>query len=400
VADLSQDGVRDLRLSAVGVGTRPVEFPEAADRLWVIHCRTGDEAKRVEVARTVGGQFVARDLSAGPRIKATQLNKSKFERLALDWSRYRGAYRRPATIRAGDAVDVPTPFVHGWFLVDEGLLGERFNGGRRAEVAPAVRELARESFRLRLPRKYDGALAAGVLIWVDARPEADLPQELFAAADEGQFILACPRNAPNQRPVADRYQVALDALACVERSFLIDPRRVYVSGFSGGGQISTHLWACMPDVFTGAVPTVALASYQNVIVGPGKMWQGTIGKPTPGLLKQVGGHRCAAVTGNADFNHDIILEVAKLWTADGLAMRVFDYPGLGHEVPSADQMREAIAWVDEPYEAVRAAEVARASAILAGAGRADVERLIEATRVAPWSEPAWRACELLGVPRP
>jgi predicted esterase len=357
----------------------------------------------VEIVRTARGEFIARDLGAEGK-KGTRLDGDKFETLAAGWPAYRGDFTRPEAIRAGEAADMPRPIVHGWRLVDGSLLGQRFNGGRPSRVAGATRDLATEEYRVRLPRPYDATRAAGVVIWVDARPRADVPASLGEACDALGLIAAAPREAPNSRAVADRYQVALDALASVEANFLVDRRRVYVSGLSGGGQIATHLWACLPDTFTGAAPTVALASTRNVVVGTGQMWQGTIGKPAPAVLKQIAGHRCAAVTGSNDFNRNVVHEVAKTWLADGLEVRVFDFEGLGHEVATSAQFLEVLRWVDEPYRASRDAETARANDLLAGAltpagtpAPGSHATLVEVTAAAPWSEPAWKAARALGA---
>jgi hypothetical protein len=206
-------------------------------------------------------------------------------------------------------------------------------------------------------------------------------------------------NTGNSVHRSNRYQLVFDGLATVCERYLVDRRRVYVAGVSGGGKISTHLWACFPDVFTGSVPIVGLATYTSVPAGPGKVWPQDFGKPTPKLFRQIGGHRLGAMTGDEDFNQKPISETAKVLVRDGLEVRVFDYPGMGHTLPTAERFTEAIKWVDEPYTALRDAEEKAASGAFSKVegltGMVREEALAEVTRAGPWTDAAWKAATML-----
>jgi poly(3-hydroxybutyrate) depolymerase len=206
---------------------------------------------------------------------------------------------------------------------------------------------------------------------------------------------------------AIRYQLALDGLATVSERYLVDPRRVYAVGISGGGQISTHLWLCMPDLFTGAVPIVALASYENIPADMGKVWEATIAKPTPKQFNMAKAHRCAVMTGGKDFNEKIVHDAAKLLVRDGFKVQVYDYPDMGHEAPRAERFTEALKWVDEPYRALREKEtkaaedaLARVAANTSWTGEARKAALVEVMKLGPWTPAAWKAAEMLGVSPP
>jgi hypothetical protein len=95
---------------------------------------------------------------------------------------------------------------------------------------------------------------------------------------------------------------------------------------------------------------------------------------------------------------------------DGLALKLYDYPDMGHSLPRPDRFLEAMSWVDGPYRAVRKGEEeAAGKALEAYAARhgdkpppdeAARKMLIKVTEVGPWTAPAWRAAELLGVAAP
>lgn len=282
-------------------------------------------------------------------------------------------------------------------------------GSTHQKIDGAVRDLSQAKFLVRLPMGYSPRTLAGVLVWIDAIDE-ELPTiypSLFPAADELGLIIVAATKTGNKVPRGDRYQYALDGLATVAQRCMIDPTRVYVSGESGGGKISTHLWACLPEIVRGAVPIVGLATYTSVPAGPGKVWPQDFIKPNRATMKRVLPHRCAAVTGDRDFNHEPIVQTAKVLTRDGLQVRVFDFPGLSHEVPNAEQFSGAIRWVDEEPREVRTSEKTRGEELLAAyrslhGGKdvtTDAQRsaLVEITRAGPWTPSAWEAAGLLGA---
>ena len=80
---------------------------------------------------------------------------------------------------------------------------------------------------------------------------------------------------------------------------------------------------------------------------------------------------------------------------------------MAHTLPTPERFAEALGWVDEPVALASGAAAAEAAeqldAYLARFGglpaTTEVQRrlLERITTTAPWSDPAWRACELLGV---
>ncbi|CAG0958651.1 hypothetical protein PHYC_00606 [Phycisphaerales bacterium] len=407
IAELSPAQIRELRACAGSSTARTPQIPQFAPRLLVLHLSTGETTRDIEVLLLDDGAFAARPVRFDQKTKAVELNRDKFRDLARTWSTYRGAFKLPSGPTPATVSPLPAPVGPSWFTLDRRELGDRFLNGSPTTIAGANRDIHSEPFRIRLPKDYDPHDLRGLVVWIDAGSKGDLHAPLHAACDQLGFILVGAVTTGNDRPTADRFQLALDAVDTVRARYLIDNRRVYVSGISGGGKISTHLWACYPDVFTGAVPIVGLASYTDVPAGPGQVWKGDFQKPRDRerltLLKQ---HRCAAVTGDKDFNHRPILETAKVMTKDGLPVRVFDYPGMAHTLPKPADFTEALKWVDEPAGTLRDKELADAKAAwdklhapdAPAPGTPDrTAALAEITRVGPWSPQAWRALEELGL---
>ena len=130
------------------------------------------------------------------------------------------------------------------------FLCERFLHGKSTTVPATKRVLDEELMYVRLPRGYSAKRPAGLLIWINAGIDGHIPDVFFPALDELGMVGVGIRKVENERPVADRYQLAFDAFATASKRFHIDPRRVYLTGISGGGRISSILAACFPDYFT------------------------------------------------------------------------------------------------------------------------------------------------------
>jgi hypothetical protein len=414
LARLNKAQVLELRTSGAAAGAL-VQLPKKPPRLCVVHLFQGAQSKHVEIVRDEDGVYFAQEvipeglLTPGtPKERATKLAQNQFAAVAALWPAYRGEFKLPKdSPKAAQVAHLPQPYTPGWFVIDKALMGERFNGGHQTNLEIEERDLSSEPLRVRLPKDYDPRRAYGVIVYIDPGEHADIYQPFHGAADELGFIMVAAVNTGNDVHRAIRYQLALDGLATISERYLVDPRRVYAAGISGGGQISTHLWLCMPDIFMGAVPMVALASYENIPADFGKYWMATVAKPTAKLLNMAKAHRCAAMTGAKDFNEKIIQDAAKLLVRDGFKVQVYDYPDMGHTAPRAERFTEALKWVDEPYRAVRdretkAAEdaLARVVANTSWTGEARKAALVEVTKVGPWTPAAWKAAEMLGVSPP
>lgn len=324
---------------------------------------------------------------------------------------YPGAIEEQPDLPTGEVVMLPQPYRRSPILLDTATIRERLNGGRKSELPETQRYLPDAQFFVRLPEGYSPRRPAGLIVWIDASPSGRPPAVFNDAADALYCIMIGAADAGNARLSTDRYQLGLDMVSTMTQRYHVDPERVYVTGISGGGRISSGLIACFPEVFTGgAVPIVGLNAYQHVPLGDGRFVVRGYGKPrgeTWRLLKQ---RRIAPVTGPLDFNYREMVNATRIMTGDGLNVRMFDYEDMAHTLPTPERFLEALSWVDAERAEASENAVAEAEKLLTGytARFSDAEienegqqRLLEMViRTAPWSSPAWRACELLGIAPP
>ncbi len=386
------------------LGREETERPAPAGRLRGEETTT-EEAKRVEIVRTPDHAFIAIELGPeGRTANRAELLRDPARSLIMSWPQYRGGFDESACEDPrGEVFEVPKPYTPGWYFMDRPTMGERFLGRGTTNIDGTDRDLAREALWARLPRSYDPKTPVGLLIWVDAG-ESGKPPDVFAPAlEELGLICIGAANSGNMRHVSSRYQLVFDALATASRRWHIDPRRVYLSGISGGGRVSSILLGCFPDNFGGAVPIVGLSHYERVPTGVGGSWAAGYVRPAAPLYRLLKERPIAPMTGRKDFNYLEITHAADLMRRDNLQVKVFGDPDMGHELPVALRFTEAITWVDRPRRDSRDAEVAEAEealetyerrfgARLDGAAR---RHLVKVTEAGPWTPAAWKAVEQL-----
>ncbi|MBX3357118.1 MAG: prolyl oligopeptidase family serine peptidase [Phycisphaeraceae bacterium] len=421
----SQDDLRRL-YACVGpdspaARTRQAQSDDTSTRLYVFHLYARDTRRRIEIRRTFDGQIFAQPIDVDDNESSSphRLKVDAFSLLAAQWNPYRGDLASspptpaPApSIEPGRQATLDQPYEPGLFTMDQPTLSERFFSRRSSRFPPAKRILAHETINIRLPSGgVDPRSPAGLLVWIDPSPGGNIPQSLGPALDHLGFIAVAPMNADNQRPVGDRLQLALDAVATAMDRYHIDRRRIYASGLSGGGKMSALLWAGFPELFAGAIPVVGFEFWEKIPSSrPGQPYRALIARPEPQRLDLIKTHRLALMTGAKDFNHEPIAGAAEILGNQGFASHLYDFRDMGHEVPTADRFTEAMLWLDHPRRSLLEQQAGEAQSLLDAYAKgsappppttdAQREALINITRVGPWSPAAWKAAELLGAAQP
>lgn len=313
----------------------------------------------------------------------------------------------PTELLAGEVIPLAQPYQPSLILLDTAAVESRLAGGHATVLDQTDRLLAEEQFFVRMPTTYDPSVPLGLLVWVDAGDDGRPPDVLNTAADELGLVMIGAANAGNSRLVTDRYQLALDAVATLETRLFIDPRRVYITGLSGGGRVSAAAVACFADVFTGAVPIVGLSIWAPVPLGDGRFVVAGYRKPDAALWRLFREHRVAPMSGPLDFNYMEITNAVRMMRRENLSVQLFEYPDMAHQLPTAERFADALRWVDEPARLARERSAAEAQALLVSYLRKFGETPVSAlaqrrilervATIGPWSPAAWRACELLGV---
>ena len=169
-------------------------------------------------------------------------------------------------------------------------------------------DLASESFEVFVPDTYDPEKPFGLIVWVSPANSGGLgrPGNLEVLAEENLIWIGA-NNSGNDRWHWYRTGLALDAAHNMRQLYNIDPERIYIGGYSGGGRVASSLALLYPEVFHGGAYFFGCNYFRQVEVPdkPGAYWRA--GFPPPpksnlaSLKKQ---HRFVLITGEHDFNRD------------------------------------------------------------------------------------------------
>lgn len=212
--------------------------------------------------------------------------------------------------------------------------------------------LAEEKFRLVVPESYSTNGAWGLLVWISPGSDPRVPNAWLREFAGQKLLFVAAWQAGNERPSIQRCRLALDAVCNTCRRYAVDPRRIYVAGFSGGGRIASILGVAYADVFAGAIAMCGVDYFRNVQGQPGQFYQASY-RPDPRVrqrAKNLG--RLVLLTGEKDMNR-----ANTRWTAengfhhDGFKhVKYIEVAGMGHTMPSAPVLKSALDYLagDQP----------------------------------------------------
>lgn len=217
-----------------------------------------------------------------------------------------------------------------------------------AETPPPF-SIRMEKFDIIVPKKYKKGDPHGLFIWVSPSNAPSLSPEWEAVLAEKKLIFVGAHNSGNNREVFARMRMAVDANDNLRDLYDIDPARVYVSGFSGGGRIASMLGVTYADMFTGTIAFMGANFYTDVVdAAKTEVFQMRYipHQEIVELAKNEG--RYVLVTGEKDFN----LKNTTAVYEDGFkkegfkTVQLMNIPGQGHQPPKAEWLKKALDYLD------------------------------------------------------
>ena len=114
-------------------------------------------------------------------------------------------------------------------------------------------DLSKERFSLYVPRAAPPE-GYSLLVFVSPFEDASVPTEWITALDRHATIFVTAAHSGNSENVFDRREpLALLGAVNVLSRYAVDPRRIYVGGFSGGSRVAERLAVGYPDLFRGVL---------------------------------------------------------------------------------------------------------------------------------------------------
>ena len=222
---------------------------------------------------------------------------------------------------------------------DLSVLAGRFTlSASQIEAADPERgryDLGGESFEVYVSDRYRPAEPTALLVWVSPTPRggvwsAEVKQVL---AERGVIWVGANRSG-NERSKWVRMGLALDAAHNLTRLYNVDPERVYVGGYSGGGRTASALALLFPERFRGGLCVMGVDYYRRVPMPdrPGAYWPPVFPAPPREALRRVRDlGRYVLVTGEKDFNRAQTRAYFAGFQMDGFAgVTYLEIPGATH----------------------------------------------------------------------
>lgn len=223
----------------------------------------------------------------------------------------------------------------------------RILAARLSKPYASVNTLGGEG-RIYLPANDRVDARWGMVVWISPSNDDDLLGATYRRVFQRlRLIVITPLSAGNEVPVVRRLSLALRCAEYAKKTYTLNPQRLYVAGFSGGGRCASWLGVLYPDLFQGAMPICGCDYFRPMPVpnNPGKLWPADY-RPPPGNLLRLAKKnvRFALLTAQYDDNR---LQTKTLYTHGFLRDRFehvtyLEAPNLGHEPPLAGWIERGI----------------------------------------------------------
>ena len=218
-----------------------------------------------------------------------------------------------------------------------------------AAETPPPYDVSMEKFDILVPKKYKKGDPHGLFIWVSPSPAPSISPEWEAVLADKKLIFVGAHNSGNNREVFARMRMAVDANDNLREIYDIDPARVYVSGFSGGGRVASMLGVTYADMFTGTIAFMGTNFYTDIV---------TLDKTEVFEARYIPHDEVAAlaktdcryvlVTGEKDFNLKNTSAVFENgFKKEGFkSVELMNIPGQAHQPPKGEWLKKAIEFLD------------------------------------------------------
>jgi hypothetical protein len=210
-------------------------------------------------------------------------------------------------------------------------------------------KLEKERFYLYVPPTYEAKKPHGLVVFIHADNAMELPRDWKPTLAKHKLLYIAPQNVGNNFYTCWRVGMAVVAATKIMELYNIDAQRVYVTGLSGGARAACTAAFFHPTLFRGAFPICGAEFPARVprVHAPQDNAYGVFEGDEKLLEKVRSDVGFALITGSKDFVRGYILDLYEGgFAAQKYRAKLFDVPGMNHEIASAATVDRAIRWLD------------------------------------------------------
>ena len=204
------------------------------------------------------------------------------------------------------------------------------------ELANSYAEIIGENedikWEIQVPANYNPNNPPGILVYVSPQNQINPPIGWMKMIEDHNLIWITATMSGNKIKSSKRILKAMLSLGLMEESYKIDPKRVYITGFSGGGRIASIIAMNYPHIFKGAIYNCGANFWDN---------------HTPARLDLIKNNRFVFITGTDDFN---LIDTKKVYRkykkADVKNTKLMIIANMAHKNPRPRKFAKAIEYLD------------------------------------------------------
>jgi hypothetical protein len=188
-------------------------------------------------------------------------------------------------------------------------------------------------WKMYVPETYDASKPAGLMVYISPTPEGSMPVKWQPVIDEENLVWISANQSNDETSTARRILYAVLAPQIASRNYRIDTDRLYLSGFSGGGEVASTVAINFANLFDGAIYICGATYWTN---------------HPPKLFEHVKANRYVFLSGEDDIHHKTIRTIHRKYQNAGLPnIRLMIVRSMRHSNPDTRNFRKAINYLDE-----------------------------------------------------
>lgn len=214
-----------------------------------------------------------------------------------------------------------------------------------------------EDFWVGVPEDYDSGKKYGLLVYISPGPNGQPPNGWLEVLYKNDILYAGANKVGNGDPNERRTGLSVLLTGLMQKEYSIDPKRVYISGLSGGARTANFLAYMHPELYTGAILDCGACFARDVPhEHPPAKQGGQHGADYTVIFDKAlidedevkENVRFALVTGPQDWRYGDIVDIYQGgYKPYGYQAELFDIPDMGHHNSSPETLQKAISFLDE-----------------------------------------------------
>jgi len=198
-------------------------------------------------------------------------------------------------------------------------------------------------FQIYAAPSYSSEKPAGLIVYVSPIKSGEIPDAWKNILDRRNLIWVSVNESGNSTTSEQRISEALASRAFGVEEYVLDERRIYIAGMSGGAQVANIVAGLHPDLFDGGLFLCGANPWSEREVDP---WV----EDPPEDIDTMKKNRYLFVSGTEDFKLAATARVYRNYKKAGIeGSKLIVVDGMGHELPDAATFDRAMDFLDRGW---------------------------------------------------